>query len=250
MKAMLIWEVILTADRMQDLADPSVYPEWFHGLFRYKPPIRVEGDSVIADMTEVDVPKPLGLLVFQAAWEAPDDRLWCSPIRDIWEQSIRSLRFAVKLVRSTKTRNPGIEGSLASAIWRDYVGRPRMQVRFNKENGKFSRYQLVASPGSVFHGSQGLWNQLNSKQRELTKSIDTLFQNAFSSLVDGIEAPRFCVDCNREMESKTSTGRASRKTICQKCTELRWRKNRGQENVREQWRRNKEEERERKRSGQ
>jgi len=239
---MLAWEVILTADSKQNLTDPAIYPEWYHALFGWKPSIRVEGDSVVSEERGEDVPKPLGLLVFQAAWETPDDRLWCSPIREIWEQSIRTLRFAARYVRNAKTRNPGIEGTSASAIWRDYLGRLRIEMRFN-EKGKFSRYQLVATPGSVFAKGQGLWNQLDPKQRELTKSIDALFQSCFSSLVDGIRSPHFCSECGRELPATTKKGRVSRATVCQTCSLKRWKENKGQDAVREQWKKNKQDER-------
>jgi hypothetical protein len=240
---MLVWEAIVSADRKRDLAQPRVYPLWFHELIRGTPPnLRIEGDRVTAEIRPLSPDRPLGLLPFAAAWDTPDGGLWCTAIQEMWEVGIRSLRFAVREVRKVKTRAPGIDSNSAREMWSTYVSCLKPIIRF--VDGKFRGLQLVAAPGSLLKANPAFCARLDPRQRELCTSIDALFQKAFSALVDGMPAEHYCGGCGRAMDSTTPTGRVSRASICPRCSLTRWKKRTGAKAVREQWRINKRDQRE------
>jgi hypothetical protein len=237
-KPMKIWEVILAEDRKSDLTQSGVYPDWYHSLFTSWKPPTINADGTVDDAEEF--PGPLGLLPFSAAWESADDELWAPQVEGMWVERVRSLRYAAKQVRKTRTRPPGIDPTTARGVWAACVGALRLTLPLGDR--PFRGYRPIPAPGGAV--ARDIWVTLNDRQRELVTSIDALFQAAFASLAEGLENVPFCHDCHRALPISSPTGRPSKATMCQKCAEARWRARKGVEGVRAQWRKNKRDERE------
>jgi len=151
---MRLWEVVLTHERKINLTLPAVYPAWYHSLFARWKPTHVHADGTVDMVQNADgnwepaepFPGPLGLLPFAAAWDQPDDALWCPAIRSMWENSIRALRYAARIARKVRTRKPEIDTTAARRVWQSYVGRLILTVP--RDGRRFHGYRPIASPGA------------------------------------------------------------------------------------------------------
>jgi hypothetical protein len=78
-------------------------------------------------------------------------------------------------------------------------------------------------------------------EREDWHILDVFLQNLFASLVPKVQPPApVCEDCGKPFEALTRKGRRVRKSVCNTCSQRRWKAKVGEERLRKMWVRQKQ----------
>lgn len=228
---MRLWEIVLLEDTRVDLTAPGVYRAWLLDLHR--PGTESE------NRTRSPADRPLGVAPATPKVISGWHSLWRPETALLWEQGVRTVRFAIANTRAESTRPVAIEPGIAVDIWNEYLGTVRVVVDHGQ--GRAPTYHLATAPqrasvrDSDVLGGKGF----SPREHELADAVDHFLARVFRSLIPDFRDEHFCGLCKQPVASETPKGRESRSAVCSHCALRKWKENKGVEGVRAVWRKSK-----------
>ncbi|WP_439621942.1 hypothetical protein [Gemmata sp.] len=230
---MRLWEIVLVDDTSLDLTAPGVYQAWLLDLHRSG------GSTESENSTRSLAGRPLGVAPASPKVISGWGSLWRPEIALMWEQGIRTFRFAVWQSKKEGARPFAIPRDIATDVWNDYLATVRVVAAPGP--GHALAYHLTTAPRDLVFAAEASAGgaAFKPQQRELTTRIDIFLARVFRSLMPEFRDDHFCGSCKQPVASETPKGRESRAAVCSHCALQKWKVNKGVEGVRAVWRRSK-----------